>query len=143
VYGSHDFTTKYKDRDFHHEFFEKEGKHVVDEVTNIDLGMLTDPSGLLTSTKGAKLTGYLWSYTRDHAKWGISEEVEDRGVKTVELHDGTTLADEQGTVSDWVVVADMNRMTSQEKRGGGAVCFHEPLLWHGLNEIERISGKIT
>ena len=143
VYGSHDFTTKYKDRDYHHEFFEKEGKHVVDEVTNIDLGMLKDPGGLLTSTKGAMLTGYLWSYTRDHAKWAISEEVEGRGVKTVELHDGTTLADEQGTVSDWVVVADMNRMTSQEKRGGGAICFHEPLLWHELNEIERISGKIT
>ena len=73
----------------------------------------------------------------------------ERGVrhvlhaKTVQMHDGTTLADEEGTVSDWVCIADLNRMTSQEKRGGGAVCFHEPLLWHGLNEIERISGKIT
>ena len=109
---------------------------VVDEVTNIDLSMLTD-------SKGKALEGYIWHYTKDHAKWAISEEDEDRGVRTVQLRDGTTLAEEEGSKSDWVVVADINRMTSQEKRGGGAICFREPLLWHGLNEIERISGKIT
>jgi deoxyribonuclease-2 len=142
-YGSHDFSTTYKGRAYHHEFLERTGHNVVDEVTNIDLRELEDPSGLLTGTPGGKLRGYSWSYTRDHAKWAISEEVAERGVKTVQLHDGTTLADEPGTVSDWVCVADINRMTSQERRGGGAVCFHEPLLWHGLNAIERISGKIT
>lgn len=142
-YGSHDFSTTYKGRDYHHEFFERSGHNVVDEVTNIDLRALDDPSGLLAGTPGGKLLGYTWSYTRDHAKWAISEEDAERGVKTVELHDGTMLADEPGTVSDWVCVADINRMTSQERRGGGAVCFHEPLLWHGLNQIERISGKIT
>jgi deoxyribonuclease II len=105
--------------------------------------MLSDPSGLLTGTKGAPLTGYLWSYTRDHAKWAISEEDQDRGVEIVQTRGGKALANKPGTVSDWICVADMNRMTSQEKRGGGAICFHEPLLWHGLNEIERISGNIT
>ncbi len=135
-FGSHDFTTTYKGRQYHHEFFESNGMQVVDEVTNIDLSMLTD-------SKGKALEGYIWHYTKDHAKWAISEEDEDRGVRTVQLRDGTTLAEEEGSKSDWVVVADINRMTSQEKRGGGAICFREPLLWHGLNEIERISGKIT
>lgn len=142
-YGSHDFSTTYAGRQYHHEFFERTGRHVVDEVTNIDLGALDDPSGLLTGEPGGKLTGYLWSYTRDHAKWAISEQDDERGVQTVRLRDGTTLADEPGTVSDWVCIADINRMTSQERRGGGAICFHEPLLWHGLDQIERISGKIT
>jgi len=135
-FGSHDFTTTYKGHEYHHEFFEKDGRHVVDEATNVDLRMLKD-------NDGNPLTGYAWPYTKDHAKWAISEEDEERGVRTVALQDGTMLADMEGTVSDWVCVADINRMTSQERRGGGAICFHEPLLWHGLNEIERISGKIT
>jgi deoxyribonuclease II len=76
--------------------------------------MLSDPSGLLTGTKGAPLTGYLWSYTRDHAKWAISEEDQDRGVEIVQTRGGKALANKPGTVSDWICVADMNRMTSQE-----------------------------
>jgi deoxyribonuclease II len=142
-FGSHDFTTDYKGHQYHHEFLERDGSQIVDEITNIDLRALVDPSGLLTGVKGTDLTGYTWSYSRDHAKWAISEEDSDRGVRTIQTHNGMTLADEPGTVSDWVCVADMNRMTSQRKRGGGAVCFHEPLLWHGLNQIERISGRIT
>ena len=142
-YGSHDFSTPYKGRQYHHEFLERNGHEIVDEVTNIDLRDITDPAGLLTGVAGAKLGGYVWSYTRDHAKWAISEQDDERGVKTLQLVNGVTLADEPGQVSDWVCVADLNRMTSQERRGGGAICFHEPLLWHGLNQIERISGKIT
>ena len=132
-YGSHDFSTSYKGRKYHHEFLEKNGQKVVDEVTNIDLQDIVDPAGLLTGVKGAKLTGYVWSYTRDHAKWAISEQDEERGIET----------QQRGQATDWVCVADINRMTSQERRGGGAICFHEPLLWQGLDQIERISGKIT
>ena len=106
----------------------KDGKHVVDEITTIDLQMLKD-------SDGTPLDGYVWEYTKDHAKWAISEEPADRGDHDVD--------DRAGKKTDWVCVADINRMTSQEKRGGGAVCFHEPQLWHDLNEIERISGKIT
>lgn len=135
-FGPHDFTTTYLGRKYHHEFMEKLGKHVDDEVTNIDLGMLTD-------TEGDKLTGYGWPYTKDHAKWAISEEDENRGVQTLAKHHGIRLAEAKGNQGDWICVADINRMTSQERRGGGAICFNEPLLWHGLNEIERISGKIT
>jgi len=125
-YGPYDFTTTFKNRKYHHEFLAKDGKEVVDEITNIDLGELKD-------SNGAPLTGYAWAYTKDHAKWAISEETEDC----------EKLDDRQGTKKDWVCIADMNRMTSQEKRGGGAICFHEPDLWKGLNEIERVSGKIT
>ncbi len=127
-YGKNDFTTTYKGRKYHHEFEGKDGKNVVDEITTIDLGMLKDG-------KGKALKGYIWEYTKDHAKWAISEEPEDRGGKKVD--------DRKGTAKDWVCVADMNRMSSQEKRGGGTICFHEPELWHCLNEIERITGKIT
>ena len=142
-FGTEDFSTSYKGRQYHHEFIDSDGHDLIDEVTNIDLAALTDPSGLLTGEPGAALSGYRWPYTHDHAKWAISESVDERGVKTAERHNGERLIDKAGTAKDWVCVADLNRMTSQEKRGGGAICFHEPLLWHGLNQIERISGKIT
>lgn len=55
---------------------------------------------------------YQWHYTKDHAKWGVSE------------------------TDDWVCVADINRQTSQEKRGGGSICFRNETLWRCLKEIE-------
>ena len=127
-YGKQDFVTTYHDRFYHHEFTDIGDKEIIDEVTHIDLQMLTDE-------QGNKLADYHWPYTKDHAKWAISEVPGDRGKKV----DSSTLA----TQLSWVCIADMNRMTSQEKRGGGAICFHEPMLWDGLNEIERISGRIT
>ncbi len=55
---------------------------------------------------------YKWHYTRDHSKWAVSQE------------------------SDWVCIADINRQISQEKRGGGAICFQNKLLWKSLSQIE-------
>jgi len=127
-YGKQDFVTTYKGREYHHEFNELGDKDIIDEITNIDLQMLKDHNGNM-------LSGYHWPYTKDHAKWAISEEVTERGK--------TENEDDIPTHISWVCIADMNRMTSQEKRGGGAICFHEPVLWQSLNEIERISGKIT
>lgn len=127
-YGKQDFVTTYKGRYYHHEFMDLGDKQIVDEVTNVDLSMLKDSDGV-------SLTDYHWSYTKDHAKWAISEDTSYRGDSD---NEGATPQE-----NSWVCIADINRMTSQEKRGGGAICFHEPLLWHGLNEIERISGKIT
>ena len=56
---------------------------------------------------------YEWHYTKDHAKWGISEK------------------------ENWVCVADINRQVSQEKRGGGAICFKNQLLWESLSVVEK------
>jgi len=127
-YGKQDFITTYKEREYHHEFKDLGDKEIIDEITHIDLQMLKDH-------KGNMLSDYHWSYTKDHAKWAISEEIIERGKTNNETDIPTHIS--------WVCIADMNRMTSQEKRGGGAICFHEPLLWQSLNEIERISGKIT
>jgi deoxyribonuclease II len=55
-----------------------------------------------------------WHYTKDHAKWGISEK------------------------PDWVCVADINRQVSQEKRGGGSICFRNKGLWQALSQIEQL-----
>ncbi|WP_395377370.1 deoxyribonuclease II family protein [Marinicella sp. W31] len=53
-----------------------------------------------------------WKYTHDHSKWAIAES------KPV------------------VLVADINRQTSQEKRGGGAIGFTNEKLWAALKKIE-------
>lgn len=53
-----------------------------------------------------------WHYTKDHAKWAASVE------------------------GDWVCVADINRQISQEKRGGGAICFQHKALHSALRSIE-------
>lgn len=57
---------------------------------------------------------YEWHYTKDHAKWAASD------------------------TDHWVCVADINRQTSQERRGGGAICFQHELLWKSLEGIEQL-----
>ena len=60
---------------------------------------------------------YSWKYTKDHSKWACTDE-KDKSKGT------------------WVCVADINRMISQEKRGGGTICFQEENLWKALNSAE-------
>ncbi|NNF34277.1 MAG: deoxyribonuclease II family protein [Saprospiraceae bacterium] len=62
------------------------------------------------------LKGYRWKYTQDHSKWGITAQEDVKKGK-------------------WVCIADINRMISQEKRGGGGICFLEPNLWDALIQI--------
>eukprot|EP00039_Didymoeca_costata_P024816 m.11579 g.11579 ORF g.11579 m.11579 type:complete len:366 (+) comp4480_c0_seq1:117-1214(+) len=55
-------------------------------------------------------TAYQWKETQDHAKWCLPQDNSNR-----------------------VCVCDMNRMTSQRKRGGGCVCFKNEQLSIQLN----------
>jgi deoxyribonuclease-2 len=55
---------------------------------------------------------WTWPESKDHAKWGIS------------------------TDSDWVCVGDINRMISQEKRGGGTIALQDEKLWAALSKTE-------
>lgn len=48
-----------------------------------------------------------WSFLNDHSKWAISDEKD----------------------SGYVCIGDVNRMESQFKRGGGAVCLKCPTCW--------------
>jgi deoxyribonuclease-2 len=55
---------------------------------------------------------YTWPETHDHAKWGLTVD------------------------SDWVCVGDINRMVSQEKRGGGTIAFQDQKLWAALSKTD-------
>jgi deoxyribonuclease-2 len=55
---------------------------------------------------------WTWPETHDHAKWGISVD------------------------SDWICVGDINRMVSQEKRGGGTIAFQDANLWAALSKTD-------
>ena len=55
---------------------------------------------------------YVWPETKDHAKWGLAER------------------------ADWICVGDINRMVSQEKRGGGTIAFKDKKLWNALKKTE-------
>jgi deoxyribonuclease-2 len=55
---------------------------------------------------------WTWPETHDHAKWGITID------------------------SDWVCVGDINRMVSQEKRGGGTIAFQDNKLWAALSKTD-------
>ncbi len=57
---------------------------------------------------------WVWPETHDHAKWGITTKV------------------------DWVCVGDINRMISQEKRGGGAIALQDQTLWSALSKTDFI-----
>jgi deoxyribonuclease-2 len=71
-------------------------------------------------TMGFKVTtslSYDWPYTKDHAKWAVALK---NSVNSL----------------PWVCVADLNRMVSQEKRGGAGLCFQESRLWEALKNAE-------
>lgn len=55
---------------------------------------------------------FAWPETHDHAKWGVT------------------------TSGGWVCVGDINRMVSQEKRGGGTIAFQNETLWSELQRID-------
>lgn len=55
-----------------------------------------------------------WPESHDHAKWAIS------------------------TSGDWICVGDINRMVSQEKRGGGTIAFQNEILWNALGRTSLI-----
>lgn len=57
---------------------------------------------------------WAWPEHNDHAKWGVSEQ------------------------GNWVMVGDMNRMLSQESRGGGTIAFQDATLWNFLSKCETI-----
>lgn len=57
---------------------------------------------------------WAWPESHDHAKWGITVD------------------------SDWVCVGDINRMISQEKRGGGTIAFQDEKLWAALSKTDLI-----
>lgn len=57
---------------------------------------------------------WAWPETRDHAKWGITK------------------------TSNWVCVGDINRMVSQDKRGGGTIALQDETLWRALGETDLI-----
>lgn len=55
---------------------------------------------------------FTWPETHDHAKWGVT------------------------VTGGWVCVGDINRMVSQEKRGGGTIAFQNDTLWSNLQKID-------
>jgi deoxyribonuclease II len=57
--------------------------------------------------------GITWTETKDHSKWGVSTESRD----------------------GWSCIGDINRMESQERRGGGASCFRLPGVWKSLHSV--------
>ena len=85
--------------------------------TDIDSDGVDDTLDVLNidlSPLGKEFKGYKWPYTKDHAKWGIS-----------------TL-----NPPGWTIIADINRQTSQAKRGGGGLAFQEANIWRAMKSIE-------
>jgi deoxyribonuclease-2 len=61
---------------------------------------------------------YAWHFlVHDHAKWAVSKDPDTQ--------------DE----TDWVIVADINRIVSQYKRGGVGIAFQNQALAHSLHTI--------
>jgi deoxyribonuclease II len=67
------------------------------------------------------LVGYQWSFAKDHAKWGVSFN----------------------STYHYVIIADINRQVSQERRGGGGLAFESKKLWQSLTDIEIIERNIN
>jgi deoxyribonuclease-2 len=76
-----------------------------------------DEDLLTLDFKSLSSSPYEWPYTKDHSKWAAALKNSNNS-------------------SPWVCVSDINRMVSQEKRGGGSLCFQEDKLWQALKAAE-------
>jgi deoxyribonuclease-2 len=77
--------------------------------------------------------GDSWTGTQDHSKWAIarpSNQVQFRDTSPNQIID-EDIKNLQGSIMS--CVGDMNRMCSQEKRGGGALCTEDYNLWVAFN----------
>ena len=63
----------------------------------------------VTDVKELKAGDVTWTESQDHAKWAVALDS-----------------------SNVACIGDINRMTSQEKRGGGTVCFSSSALSNAL-----------
>ncbi|MFC3881836.1 deoxyribonuclease II family protein [Algoriphagus namhaensis] len=91
---------------------------VFDDIDSVKSELTEDIVDIDLSKIG--LDGYRWGFSKDHAKWGIS-------------------FDEQ---KNMIIIADINRQISQERRGGGGIAFENPILWKTLKKIEIIEKVI-
>jgi deoxyribonuclease-2 len=65
---------------------------------------------------------YAWNFLyHDHAKWAVSMDL-DKQAET-----------------DWVIVADINRIDTQYKRGGVGIAFQNQVLAHSLHSIIKMA----
>ena len=60
---------------------------------------------------GENSNGWTWLESQDHSKWGIGSNHQNK----------------------WVCFGDINRMTTQRKRAGGAICFKNAAIWNRLS----------
>ncbi len=58
------------------------------------------------------LRDFTWTNAQDHAKWAVCK-------------DGNS----------WTCVGDMNRMDTQEKRGGSFFCVNDENLWQAFKSV--------
>ncbi|KAJ9574029.1 hypothetical protein L9F63_008555 [Diploptera punctata] len=65
------------------------------------------------ATLSMKTAGVHFKSTLDHSKWAVSDVAN----------------------KDWVCVGDINRMESQETRGGGTVCINHYKLWPAYRQL--------
>ncbi|TDQ19483.1 deoxyribonuclease-2 [Algoriphagus boseongensis] len=67
----------------------------------------------------AGFPGFSWTFDQDHSKWGFSCD----------------------NKSFWVVIADINRQVSQDKRGGGGLAFQNSTLKNFFEAITQVEKK--
>ena len=77
------------------------------KVKNIETIKIPFASGTTPAESGS------WPYTKDHSKWGMSDS----------------------DANPFVCIGDINRMASQNKRGGGTVCLRNLNVWKRFREI--------
>jgi len=69
---------------------------------------------------------YAWNFLdHDHAKWAVSMDLDKQSE------------------TDWVIVADINRIESQYRRGGVGIAFQNQALAHSLHSIIKMAPPMA
>lgn len=120
-----------KNRDWNQDFWNDLVGPDIHEDINVETWIRGNPATVIPSTKDSdnvhtvadikyitlRALGLPWAWpeVQDHAKWAISH------------------------ADNWICVGDINRMISQEKRGGCTVAFQDPDLWALLNQTDLLN----
>ena len=59
----------------------------------------------------------VWPETKDHSKWGVSYDI-----------------------PNWLCIGDINRMYSQDTRGGGTYCFQNSNIYNSFRGLITQAG---
>lgn len=85
------------------------------------------------------MTPIIYGNNQDHSKWAMSNQLNrsNTAISSVVsfMFRMAGLKGGEKTGPKWICVGDLNRMSTQQKRGGGGIVVADNELWAAFDEL--------